>query len=117
MGKEYDLSQYADENPDFQIRFGIGLTDGSWQYCCWNIDDITLKGYEQQPYICGDINGDCQGPNMADLIYLLDYIFFGGPPPPVIGTANVDGNNGTNIIDVIYLVAYMFEGGPEPVCQ
>ncbi len=45
--EEYDLSAYADENPDFQIRFGIGPTDGSVQYCGWNVDDITLKGYNQ----------------------------------------------------------------------
>ncbi|HER00598.1 MAG TPA: hypothetical protein ENO22_14770 [candidate division Zixibacteria bacterium] len=41
----HDISQYADENPLFQIRFGIGTTDGSVQYCGWNIDDIELKGY------------------------------------------------------------------------
>ncbi len=43
----YDLSAYADGNPSFQIRFGIGPTDGSIQYCGWNIDDITIKGYNQ----------------------------------------------------------------------
>ena len=43
----YDLSAYADENPDFQIRFGFGPTDGSWNYCGWNLDDIELKGYDQ----------------------------------------------------------------------
>ncbi len=41
----YDLSSYADGNQDFQLRFGIGPTDGSVQYCGWNIDDIELKGY------------------------------------------------------------------------
>ncbi len=41
----YDLSQYADGNINFQIRFGIGTTDGSGNYCGWNIDDIELKGY------------------------------------------------------------------------
>jgi hypothetical protein len=41
----YDLSEYADENPLFQMRFGIGGTDGSVQYCGWNLDDIEMKGY------------------------------------------------------------------------
>ncbi|MFH2037150.1 MAG: C25 family cysteine peptidase [Candidatus Zixiibacteriota bacterium] len=45
----YDLSEYADGNQDFQIRFGIGSTDGSGQYCGWNIDDIELKGYGEIP--------------------------------------------------------------------
>lgn len=41
----YDLAAVADNNPDFQIRFGLGPTDGSVQYNGWNIDDISLKGY------------------------------------------------------------------------
>ncbi|MBU2625794.1 MAG: hypothetical protein KKG33_09565 [candidate division Zixibacteria bacterium] len=42
-----DMSQYADANPAFQIRFGLGPTDGSVTYSGWNIDDIELKGYFQ----------------------------------------------------------------------
>jgi hypothetical protein len=41
-----DVSQQADGNPLFQIRFGIGTTDGSWQYCGWNIDDLEIMGTE-----------------------------------------------------------------------
>lgn len=44
---QYDVSAYADNNPNFRIRFGLGSTDGSWQYCGWNIDDIVVKGYNQ----------------------------------------------------------------------
>jgi hypothetical protein len=43
--QSFDLSAIADENPDFQIRFGIGPTDDSWQFCGWNLDDIEIKGY------------------------------------------------------------------------
>jgi hypothetical protein len=45
----YNLSTIADHNAVFRIRFGIGTTDGSWQYCGWNIDDIEIKGYNQTP--------------------------------------------------------------------
>jgi hypothetical protein len=41
----YDVSSYADNNPAFQMRWGIGSTDGSAQYSGWNIDDIEIKGY------------------------------------------------------------------------
>jgi hypothetical protein len=47
--QSHDLSAIADHNPRFQIRFGIGTTDGSWQYCGWNIDDIEIKGYGSSP--------------------------------------------------------------------
>jgi hypothetical protein len=46
----YDLSAVADSNPNFQIRFGFGSTDGSGVYCGWNIDDITLMGYGRIGY-------------------------------------------------------------------
>jgi hypothetical protein len=45
----YDLSDVANGNPDFQVRFGIGVTDGALQYCGWNIDDIEISGYSCQP--------------------------------------------------------------------
>lgn len=56
--QNYDLSAIADNNPNFRLRFSIGTTDGSWQYCGWNIDDITLKGYQQ---------GQATYPNMVYL--------------------------------------------------
>lgn len=39
-----DISSYADEQATVQIRFSMGATDGSWNYCGWNIDDFVLTG-------------------------------------------------------------------------
>jgi hypothetical protein len=44
----FDVSAYADSNPTFQIRFGMGPTDGSMNYCGWNLDDLSLKGYGER---------------------------------------------------------------------
>jgi len=54
--QNYDLSAYADENSDFRIRFGIGITDGYWNFCGWNIDDIEIKGYHQGSSLPPDIS-------------------------------------------------------------
>lgn len=68
-------------------------------------------------YECGDINGSGGPPNIADLVYLVDYMFVGGPPPPDLNLADVDGSGGDlDISDLVYLVDYMFNGGPTPVC-
>ncbi|MBN2668436.1 MAG: hypothetical protein JXR60_04325 [Bacteroidales bacterium] len=40
----YSVSAYADGNANFQVRFGIGTTDGSVTYKGWNIDDFTVVG-------------------------------------------------------------------------
>jgi len=66
--------------------------------------------------ICGDVNGSGGVANIADLTYLVDYLFKAGPPPPVWQAANIDGENGVNISDLTYLVDYLFRGGPEPIC-
>ncbi len=39
---EYDVSAYADNNPDFKIMFGIGPTSATVNECGWNIDDIKI---------------------------------------------------------------------------
>ncbi|MFO7992143.1 MAG: M14 family zinc carboxypeptidase [Thermoplasmata archaeon] len=53
--KVYDVSTWADDNPNFQIRFGMGPTsETSWmgghgeEYCGWNIDDLQLTYKEME---------------------------------------------------------------------
>ncbi|MFQ6002230.1 MAG: dockerin type I repeat-containing protein [Candidatus Zixiibacteriota bacterium] len=63
--------------------------------------------------IRGDAN--CDGKiDIADVIYLINYLFMGGPPPLsfVQGDANADQN--IDIADVVYLINYLFTGGPPP---
>jgi len=66
--------------------------------------------------ICGDIDGSGGNPNVADLTYLVEYLFFEGPPPPVIEMANVDRDSGINVADLTYLVDFLFFDGPAPDC-
>jgi hypothetical protein len=64
--------------------------------------------------VCGDVDGN-GSINVGDLSYLVDYLFFSGPPPPVMEAANVDGEGGVNVADLTYLVDYLIFGGDEPV--
>lgn len=68
-------------------------------------------------WICGDINGDTEGPNIADLTYLTTYLFGEGPEPPNMQAANVNALDGVNIADLTYMVAYLFAEGPDPICN
>jgi hypothetical protein len=82
-----------------------GLSHGFWQeyVCCVGIR--------------GNVDGDPgDNINVADLTYLVDYLFRGGPPPPCTEEGNVDGDPGENIniADLTYLVDYLFRGGPPP---
>jgi len=66
-------------------------------------------------YVAGDANGD-EAVNLADAVYIINYVFKGGPAPVPMeaGDANCDGT--TNLADAVYLVNYIFKGGPEPGC-
>jgi len=74
----------------------------------------------------GDANGSGDI-DIDDVVYLIGYIFSGGPAPtPYLfcGDADCSGSysKGTNdyapgvdIDDVVYLIGYIFSGGPAPV--
>ncbi len=61
--------------------------------------------------ICGDTNDDGVV-NISDAVYLIGYLFKGGPDP--LGDADFDQCGSINMSDVIYLFDYVFKGGPAP---
>jgi hypothetical protein len=64
----------------------------------------------------GDVNGDGNDADISDLVYLVDFMFGGGPEPPCFEEADVNGDTmGPDISDLVYLVDYMFGGGPPPL--
>ncbi len=87
-----------------------GLNQGFWQEfgggCCQNrgnVDGIVGIG----------------GPiDVADLTYLVSYLFKSGPAPPCEEEGNADGIVGIggpiDVADLTYLVAYLFKSGPAP---
>jgi hypothetical protein len=85
---------------------GFGLRQGFWQQvgagtCC---------------RLRADINHDGVGPDIADLVYLVTFMFGGGEAPPCMEEADINGDGiGPDISDLVYLVDYMFGGGDPPV--
>lgn len=69
-----------------------------------------------QPWICGDCDssGDV---DIDDVVYLINYIFSGGPAPEPLESGDVDLSGGVDIDDVVYLIAYIFSGGPDPCAE
>ena len=65
--------------------------------------------------VCGDANADGYA-NVADAVYLISYIFRGGPPPASLWAADVNGDGFANVGDAVYLINYIFRGGPAPNC-
>ena len=63
--------------------------------------------------ICGDADrsGDV---DIDDAVYLINYIFGGGPPPIPIESGDTDCSGDTDIDDVVYLINFIFGGGYAP---
>ena len=66
-------------------------------------------------FIYGDANGDGKV-TVSDAIYLINYLFKGGPAPDPLLAGDADCNGDVNVSDVIYLINYLFKGGPPPGC-
>ncbi len=96
-------------SPNYSLRHGYWQEFVTGGGCCngdgirGNVDDQTGPG--------GEID-------VADLSYLVDYLFRGGPVPACVDEGNVDGQAGPggpiDVADLSYLVDYLFRGGPPP---
>jgi len=64
-------------------------------------------------YWPGDVNFDGRV-DVLDIVYLINYLFIDGPPPPHLITADVNGpDRRIDVLDVVYLINHLFVDGPE----
>lgn len=73
------------------------------------------------PAVCFDVImppiGDADGDwviSISDVVYLLNYVFGGGPAPKPLLVGDADCNGIISISDIVYLLNYIFAGGPAP---
>jgi hypothetical protein len=78
---------------------------------------VNLTVSDTPQYLCGDANGDGQGPSIQDLTYLVDFLFNEGPPPAQMDAIDVDASGAVNVQDLTYFVDFLFNEGPPLNCQ
>lgn len=63
----------------------------------------------------GNVNGEIDNMvDVADLTYLVDYLFRGGFAPPCFDEADYNASGGVDVADLGSIVDYLFRGGPPP---
>jgi bacillopeptidase F len=81
----------------------------------WGIIDAyaAVRAAQQESYVAGDANGDgvCE---MADVVYLVNYLFQNGSPPDPMAAGDPNASCLVDGADVMYLVNYLFKNGPAP---
>jgi hypothetical protein len=78
----------------------------------WNSLSGKLCG-SGSSYVCGDSDGS-GAVDIDDVVYLISYIFGGGPAPEPLESGDGDCSGGVDIDDVVYLITYIFSAGPSP---
>lgn len=81
----------------------IGVVSG-------NVDGINI---ELQSARVGDVTGEGTI-DVADVIFLINYLYIGGPVPVPLMTGDVNCDGVVNSADVVYLINYLYIGGPSP---
>lgn len=64
-------------------------------------------------FVCGDADGNTLV-TISDVVYLINYIFAGGPAPSPIMSGDADCNGLVTISDAVYLINFIFVGGAAP---
>jgi len=108
---EFDLSEYSGVA---RIMFRL-TTDAAANGEGWYLDNLSIvKGSCCE--IRGDVDNDGAGPNIADLVFMVAYMFDSGPAPVCMAHTDISGDQQPipDIVDLVVLVNYMFAGGPAP---
>lgn len=70
---------------------------------------------------CGDADDSGDDPNVADLVFLVNYLFKGGAAPFIVESGNVDSITGAgnpiDVADLTYYVNYLFKSGDALICM
>ena len=103
-----------DSSTNFSGRIGSGGQPGVVGVS-ENINLFALQGYvHTAAFEHGDANAD-EEVTIADVVYLVNYVFKSGPDPIPMETGDVDGDNLSQIQDAVYLVNYLFREGDPPI--
>jgi hypothetical protein len=116
-------ASYSD--PEVIFDLGLDTLDADYKdvdsaaWSVWNDTTVSLDGGElrviEVSCLCGDANND-EVLNVGDAVYLINYIFKGGPGPLFPECSDVNNDTNLNIGDPVYLINYIFKGGPAPNC-
>lgn len=80
----------------------------------WIPDECEYSTESEWCYLYGDASGDSTV-NIADAVYLINYIFKSGPAPDPMISGDATADCAVNIGDAVYIINYIFKEGDPPL--
>jgi hypothetical protein len=106
-------SWYYGEDPKIHCMFCDTLFQDHFPDLVSGGIDISLEAPPELPFVRADTNAD-GGTDIADVVWLLSYLFADGAPPACIKTADANDMGDVDIADAIYILGYLFANGSDP---
>jgi hypothetical protein len=105
---------YGKPNYSYVYVFGIICTDdGSPAKADTSTITMTVV---PPPYLCGDADHS-NSIDISDAVYMISYIFSGGPAPNPYDAGDANCDRADDISDAVYMISHIFSGGPIPCAQ
>ena len=110
---EVYLTAFTDAGGDVTFTPSPSSTEGYMYVTVTKQNYIPSQKEVDISFACGDANRDGQI-DVADLIYLINYLYKAGSPPDPIGLGDVNMDTLVDITDVIFLLNYLYRSGSAP---
>jgi hypothetical protein len=91
--------------------YKVRAEDAQNQWGAWSNE--TKAVVASGGFVRGDADGDGEI-TTTDVVYLINYLFIGGPDPVPFDAGDANSDGIINGADVVYLINYLFIGGPPP---
>ncbi len=106
---DYDFNPYYHSTSDRVFAFDTTYFRKFCQLGLASLATLAAPYFDTR----GDVNMDLQI-SVSDVVFLVNYLFRGGPAPTPSFLGDVDCSGAVEVSDVIYLVSFLFKGGPAP---
>lgn len=77
------------------------------------LENGVIEFLDQPGFKRGNTNSD-SGVDLADALFIVNWLFADGPVPTCMDSADTNDDDGVDISDTIYLLNYLFVSGPPP---